>query len=522
MERILDIGLFTDGFDYQYIDCIQGPIAAASSFYGISNYFNYCFLHSIRGNLENYLQIDVLSYANGILNQMGLKLNKIDCSGYSPEETVSRIAREVLSNRPVVLIVKYNSLFYSMFYKDYNFRTNHGIIVNGYIDYQNTFLIKESTLLRDVVDAYDNKDIYCPLRITSDMLKSIWEDSNSQFHRDNLSFKDSIYSIDFMGEKSIDTDKALSIAVSMLENHKNDLINIIDAFEGSRDFNTYLVSHRMRFWGCLKPIFYVLLEQCEKKGLDRARVEGVKLELENIRDNVLNILNRASLRGAKISEDRKFELRSMLVEGDQKLIALIKSLVVTEDKRPGKDVCIDIRQHYNDRGFEESITNDSVADLTGDGIHYIRENMVVNEEWRRVGFCFHYAYSPGQCDHISCNGQEISIPEIDADGIDILGCAEFGNFSEEIEICYSDGSSQRITADFSDFYRPSVFNETLFWVGTAAQKKDGTTKDLQFNARLFAKQYAIKPGKIVKLILPIRKNIHIFAITLKAVEVENA
>ena len=52
MGKTLDIDLYKDGFDYRYIDCIQGPLAASTGYFKYDNYYYYCFLHSLWGNIE--------------------------------------------------------------------------------------------------------------------------------------------------------------------------------------------------------------------------------------------------------------------------------------------------------------------------------------------------------------------------------------------------------------------------------------------------------------------------------------
>lgn len=574
MRRILDIDLYRNGFDTRYIDCIQTPIAAAAGFFDYNNYFYYCFLHSLRGNYENYNRIDILTYANKILCAMGLKMERVNCASHSIEQVISKITELVLSETPVLWLVKYNSLFYNQYYKDRTYGSNHAIVINGVNESNQTFFIKEGSLLRDI-DAFENQDVLFSLPITFQLFKDIWEDSNSQFRSANLSFADSIYFLHPCGEGSLDTNKTLQLSLSMLANGQNDLINIIDAFDGSREFNNGIMRHRLRFSGCLKPIFHLILEQCEKRKMDRSVVEKVKIEVENIRDNVVNILNRMSLRSVKMTDERKAELCGMVLDSDKQLEKLIKSLIIDEvdgdvtynstnledgdrhratekvlhndsttditesgmhfdgDRQRRNEIrsltveagdhketyfYVDIKDHYNNQAFEEALRDDSTADFTGNGTHYIRYDAVVNQEWTKLGYSFYYDYTPGKCDNVSCNGQEITVPNLYASFLSILGCAEFGSYNEEFVIEYSDQSKQSITVDFSDFYQQAAFGETLYWEGEAGYRRNGKAIYQNYNARLFAKKYEIKPGRIVKITLPNRKNAHIFALTLTAVQ----
>jgi hypothetical protein len=514
MTKILDIDLYKNGFDVQHVDCVQGPIAAASGYFHKNNYFYYCFLHCLYNTKENIYLSGFSSYSNKILCNMGLKLERIDCAGYTGDETIKRISREVLNGTPVILIVRYNSLFYNNFYKNSTYRSNHGIIVNEFNEAKNLFGIKESTLLRDMTDMFENKDVYFSFHLTCDMLKNILEDSNNQFRAENHMFADSIYTLHQTDDIFFNTNKTLIAALPIFENWKNDLIDIINSFEGNKEFANNIVILRQRFCGSLKPIFHLLYDQCEQIKLDRVLVETVDKKVNDIRNKVLNALNKASVRCEEISVLRKAELCQLISEGDEILISLIKSLVKNQDKKTVMEFFVDIKGFYSNQAFEESMNVNSTADIMGQGTHYIKQNVMINEEWKKGEYCFYYSYTPGQYDNISCKGQEILIPNISANHISILACSVLGNYNENIEIEYSNGTKQNITADFSDFYKLPIFEEIIFWGGEAVQRKDGKILPHSFSAKLFAKKYTIESGEVVKLILPYRENVHIFALTL--------
>ena len=510
MGKALDIDLYKNGFDYTNVDCIQSPIAAATGYFNHDNYFYYCFLHSIAGAYQNYSQFDPSDYSNKILFNMGLKLKKIDCSGCTAEDVISMAAEEILFGRPVIIVVKYNSLFYNMYYKNMGFKLNHGLLVNEFNESSRTFCIKDQ-LYKDILDTY--KNAFFPLHITFDMLKEIWEHSNNQFRMELASCADSIYSLYQNEEVNLDTNKAISIALSMM-NKKNELISIIENYDGTMEFSNNIVYNRLRFHGSLEPVFHILYEQCINNNLDLARLQETKKMVVDIRSKVINTLGRASRRCGKISKEKKADLCKMVAEGDEILLNLMRTLVVCESEKKLNDYFIDITEHYNNQAFEDTLRDDSRADITGEGTHYIFQDLVVNEEWKKGDFCFNYSYLSSQPDNISCNGQVICIPEIDAQYISILGCSEFGSYNENILIEYSDGAKRVITADFSDFFQPPTYGEKVYWTGAAAERRNGKTRYHSFNARLLAKRYRIEPGCVVKIHLPNKRNVHIFALTL--------
>lgn len=510
MGKALDIDLYKNGFDYKNVDCIQSTIAAATGYFNNENYFYYCFLHSIAGAYENYSQYDPSDYSNKILCKMGLELKKIDCRECTTDDVISMAAEEILFGRPVIMVVKYNSLFYNMYYKNEDFKLNHGLLINEFNESNRTFCIRDQ-LHKDILDTY--KNAYFPLHITFDMLKEIWEHSNNQFRKELASCADSIYSIYQKEGVILNTNKAISIALTMMDN-KNELINIIENFDGSKEFDNNIVFNRLRFHGCMEPIFHILYEQCINKSLELAQLQETKKKVENIRSKAISTVGKAGRRRETISKERKDDLCKMVVEGDKILLNLMKTLVVCESKKKFSNYFIDITEHYNNQAFEDTLRDDSRADITGEGTHYIFQDLVVNEEWKKGDFCFNYSYLSAQPDNISCNAEVICIPEINAQYISILGCSEFGSYNEKLVIEYSDGSKRVITVDFSDFFQPPVFGEKVYWTGAAAERRNGRTRYHSFNARLFAKRYRIESGCVVKIHLPKKRNVHIFALTL--------
>ncbi|EPR11838.1 hypothetical protein [Ruminiclostridium papyrosolvens] len=515
MRKTLDIDFYKKGFDYQQIDCIHGPIAAAAGYFSYNNYFYFCYLYAILSNTENFFESGFESNVNRIVSCMGLELQRIDCSGNTPEETMNRIAEEILGGWPVILVVKYNSLFYSKYYKDSAYTLDHAIIVNEYGENNKTFSIKEASLVRDIVSTYENSDIFFSLQVTFDMLKDIFDGSNKQYIKENQTFANSIYSMHKIEDISIDTNEVINTSLSLFPDYKNDFINIINSYnEQIEKFKYDIELIRRRFYGCIKPIFHLLYDHCKQRNLDTALTKNTEKIIEETRQDALNFLYRASITGAKITREKQDDLCSKVLDSDEKLINLIKILFVNEGKKNQINYYVDLTEHYNNQAFEDTLRDDSRADITGEGTHYIFRDLVVNEEWKKGDFCFNYSYLPAQTDNISCNAQVICIPEINAQYISILACSEYGSYNEKIAIEYSDGSKRVITADFSDFFQPPIYGEKAYWTGAAAERRNGRTRYHNFNARLFAKRYRIEPGCVVKIHLPNRRNVHIFALTL--------
>ncbi|WP_313558763.1 hypothetical protein [Ruminiclostridium cellobioparum] len=527
MGRVLDIDIYKNGFSADSVDCINGPVAAAAGYYSYEFYFYYCFLHciyiqtSICDKLYNELNLD--EYATLILENMGLALRKIDCTDMSDIEVISNISKVIMDGMPVVLVTKYNSLFYNTYYKSDTFKMNHAFIINEYLDDKNVFGIKESTLLRNIIDAYKNTDIFFPLHITEAMLSDIWKIANEQFILENSAFYKKFYSLEKKTHKVINTNFILMHAMKIFDNWNNELINFIDNYDKDGNFNKStteidgLIEYfRKRYCGTLKPIYNLLYSCCDEDSAGYRKISEVEDRQFNLRTVVLTTLHKAMLKKRILPEDKRQKLKADVIDTDNEMISLINSFIV-DDGGAGVDYhYIDISKMYNNQAFANCISDDSVASLTHDGLHYIIDNNVCcNTVWNQGNFSFIYEYKPEQYDNIACDGQTIAINGVEASKISLLACAEHGDFQLPINIEFENEEKIHIQADFSDFYIPPKYGEKIFWSGIAARRVDGKTHKFQFNGRLLAKTYEFRKKRVRKIELPVCKNVHIFAITLE-------
>ena len=264
----------------------------------------------------------------------------------------------------------------------------------------------------------------------------------------------------------------------------------------------------------MTPVFRMLRLHA---GDDERLLEKIKTDEESIvsiKKMVINNFLKYSIKKRCPSEKQKENLLSAWKKSTDILHGLIAELSEFSNEHKYVYEHIDLSEMYNNQAFEEVIRDDSKADITGEGTHYLMDEcVIVNGVWKKSTFEFIYKYKAGENDNISCCGQEISLGrDIPAESISILGCAEYGSFNEKIELIYSDGTNYAVSADFSDFFQPAAFGETTFWSGIALDRKKGRTAVHNFNARIFAKRYVVPSGNIKALRLPERKNVHIFAV----------
>ena len=120
-------------------------------------------------------------------------------------------------------------------------------------------------------------------------------------------------------------------------------------------------------------------------------------------------------------------------------------------------------------------------------------------------------------DNISCAGQVISGPKGQYSGFMYLGCSEFGSHSEPILVKYTDGQTEEVALELSDWVLSHpLFQETVAWTGKGAKcTKNKSIQEMRSPVHLFAKHGVFcKTGTIESIQLPKCPNIHIFAISL--------
>lgn len=518
MGRSLEIDMYKDGFSVKSVDCVHGPIAAAAGYYSYEYYFYYNFLHCIYSQTSIVDELELSTYATKILKNMGLELKKIDCTNMSDNEAILNISKTITDGMPIVLITKYNALFYSMWYKNYKFKMNHAIIVNEYLNDNGVFGIKESTLLRDYIDSYKNSDLFFPLHITDTMLIDIWVMANKQFYAEQSPFYKQFYALTDNTHASVNSNTILTQAMKIFDHWHNTLIDIIERWNNELlncmdDYVGQFEYYRLRYCGSLKPIYHLLYSCCNEDTAKYQRVTEIEERQTEARRRVLNALQAAYVRKASLSEEKIEDFKTILINTDNEMIQLIKSFAEGFADSERHYHYIDVSNLYNNQAFDSCISNASTASITHNGMYFIADqNLCCNEVWIQGNFRFLYSYKPAHYDNVMCNGQ-IIICNVEASEISILACAEHGDFQVPIKLEFEDGKQMDIQADFSDFYQPPKYRERIFWSGVAARKNDGTVYQFAFSARLFSKSYKFEKNIIKKIELPVCKNIHIFAIT---------
>ena len=182
--------------------------------------------------------------------------------------------------------------------------------------------------------------------------------------------------------------------------------------------------------------------------------------------------------------------------------------------------CLDISVLFNNKSFG-GISEECDANIVSDTIlpkaYFYNQKAPSNETIKLDNMIFKFPETgDGIADNISCKGQEIYMPPYAINNIMLLGCAEWGDFTEELTLFFDDGSSKKLVVSFTDWYKNPSFGEKIALKHKAVYTShNGILEIDKYERYLFAKSYSIPfAKKIMKIKLPICPNIHIYAVSV--------
>ena len=278
-----------------------------------------------------------------------------------------------------------------------------------------------------------------------------------------------------------------SMALKYLSNISNsaDLSNIATRFE-----NAYLQ------WDIVKAMFAkthyldnysMLIPKIVSKLLKVADFE------EEIYIDLINVLNDVKLK-------------------DNSESTVHKSNQIRNIKHNGF-VFLDLSLFFNNQGFGLAYDNKCTANFTGTHKYFYGDNIEVNKFFDIHNMNFQISNTNSSNDNVTCIGQFIEIAKDNYYEISILGCSEFGNFSDFLTVKYDDTSEEEISIGLSNLTESTpVFNELIVWEGEYGDLQ----KSYLFKGKLFGVRKSIINchKSITGIHLPSCPNMHIFAITL--------
>lgn len=517
------LDMYKDGYSISMYDCIQIPIAGTLGMWDRENYFIFGILCSIRTNwtLKNIQDDDnntwVQNYGQ-LTERMGYRLEAWEVP--SREAFMSFIKENMKNQLPVMVCAKYRGMFYHRYYMDKVGEENHMLIVESWNPEKKIFGIRDSSFIsyRGVLD--DKVDILFPINIKEEMLADIWEESCDS---ENNHFNKYLYTLHKIDDAQEVDYYDLFEELEEQSRNCNLFVEYIKTFNERRDvFSKEDEVCNKRYVGSIRGLVLSLEHWINRFHVNVPNMEKWQQKCYNYvmtRQMVFNKLYKYAARGKDLENSEIEELEKQIVNADREFITYFCENVKNhyEQINRKKRLRLDIADMFNNRATEPSAEGKYGADMSGTGIYLVLDKESIqkaNQKWKYGFLTENLTQVNGRYDNISCNRQVISVEEGIYEEIQILACSEYGSYEECLELYHDEKLVDKIGFAVSDFYEVPIFNEELFCNGASYQRTDGNIRKLDFPARIFEYSILVKKEQINRIILPCRRNIHIFSITL--------
>lgn len=345
----------------------------------------------------------------------------------------------------------------------------------------------------------ERKDINYHQLIT-DIVKKIMDDSNSSmFKRIKIFAEYFSDSLDFNSEivdSTVPLEAPLIANIDTVERSRL-LFSYFLEYVGNSINNRNILEISDRFasskWKTIKTI---LIKSFYQKSLSKEKLSELSRIIKNI-----------ALEEEKTANDllEAFTESSAVPQRPSRQI-----------NKPEKFYSIDISDFYNNNAFTTSMSNSFNADFTGaDQCFFINSIEEINNvlTYKDITLSFPTIID-GKNNNISCNQQEIPVPNGCYSGLYLIATSEFGDAVDSITIVYDD-EQLNLKVTISDWWKETPsYEEDIVWSGEVLIGKaleSYIAKDKKCN--IYAKAFPLpKEGYVKKIILPLCPNFHIFKI----------
>ncbi len=273
--------------------------------------------------------------------------------------------------------------------------------------------------------------------------------------------------------------------------------------------------------------------------VDKSEGEELVQAIDLLKDSVIkwqmirNILVKSYYKGfGNPSKEKIFNLLKEISKLEESSVELLysikdKNIVFLGNKNKSEKhnhaevnfesaVILDLTEYFSNNAFGATVSKDCTADFTGTGFYFLAENIPHDKLVCENGISYMFPKIQDNInDNISCNSQEIAVPIDEYKGISFLGCAEYGNYAENMKIV-SSNEIYYCNLKFSDWAFAPTFGETIAWRGYAVEKRKDTATLIKGSLKNILNQTCFfeNTHEIKSIILPECPNIHIFSITL--------
>lgn len=173
----LDIGFYENFFNADEVNCIDQPIAAYANLFSDQNYFIYCMYIIFAENWAYPFPRGFLNARKYILDKLNLCLDIVPID-YS-EIFLTTLKKNIDEKRPVILLLRRQTLVYDQCYGDIDFDSLHGILVSGYNSKFPVICIRDAAHIERSGAIYKGSGYgLFRLWLKDELIKEMWISSN--------------------------------------------------------------------------------------------------------------------------------------------------------------------------------------------------------------------------------------------------------------------------------------------------------------------------------------------------------
>jgi len=444
-----------------------------------------------------------------------------------PSQLIPIIKQHIDNSTPLLMIVKYSSLFYYFRYMDSSYFARHGLVISGYDSERSLILIRDNGHVQTFFKELVNGTGLFDLQLTDSMILDIWN-RNLEIQEDSR-----LFCIERISDSLITDYNSLFIeALDIIKNNNNTLFYLINNFNNikenlNNDNNIWQL--RMVYVRSLDILFDMFDKLFNSITLTTKKLEEYE-DFKNVytkfRNKIITLLCTRIIRNMILRDDIKCKITNEITYMDEKLVIILQDLYKEKEniKNLLTHVHIDLKQYFNNQAFGDSLSMNCKANLRGSGSYILTKDLPQKKIWYVDGQEFDLSYVNGkENDNMLSNGQVIRLPCDKYYSISLLGCGVYNipgggpsYFKGKMIIKYSNNEKEEIEIGFSAIEKPPHYNEVVIWKSRCFAKKTDTVNTIDLEVRLFAKTYRFKHNNtsISDIQLPKCPYMHIFAITL--------
>lgn len=514
----LDLSLFKNGFSIKQFNCIDIPVCAAAGYTAAEYYYLTGLLLAVRYNRGHFMELhdeyerrDGLGIYAKCLDDLGFSLNGETV--HDKEAWLAFVARHLSAHEPVLLAVQYRALYYSIYYRDPEGERYHLLLIDRYNPDTGVITVRDSSALNTVKLIDSEACVMFPVAVKEDDAWAFWEESECAKNDHYLGDYQMYY---VRRERpGLRLSGVSGLLEQSLHTEQSRLALYIRSFNEMYSYFTdnypFLYT---RFVGSISGLFHALRYFCERDNIGCEALSDMEEAFVSERRKILNRLTKYAVKQQEIPAEKLNALADQAEQGEQTFFSQIIAFVRSRfsDAQSMRSVSADLFGLFNNKAVEDHA--EPLPDISGTGICFELSGAQLEQtcSLHPIRYDLQALQFVHAADNVSCAGQHIPVPQ-PCRRICILACAEYGSFEESLVLLDRGAEAERIPLAVSDFYMAPVFDENTFFTGKTFQREHGAVRELNFTSKIFEYRLPVSAPQFDEIVLPNRKNIHIFAIT---------